>query len=54
MLNNRPLTYIGDDIQFPLLTQNLLVLGQAPIIPNKDPTGNENKDARKWHGRVEK
>ena len=42
--------YIGDDIQFPLLTPNLLVLCQAPIIPNEDPTDNENKDVRKRHG----
>ena len=43
--------YIGDDIQFPLLIPNLLVLCQAPIIPNEDPTYNENKGVKKRHGR---
>ena len=59
-LNSRSLTYI-EDIQFPVLIPNLLVLGLTPIIPNKDPTDTENKnyerdkskykDARKQHGR---
>ena len=43
-LNNRPLTFIEENIQFPVLTPNLLVLGQTPVISNKDPTGIENKD----------
>lgn len=43
------MTYIGDDIQFPLLIPNLLVLCQAPIIPNEDPTDNENKGVKKRH-----
>ena len=34
-LNNRPLTYIKEDIQFPVLTPNLLFLGQTPVIPTK-------------------
>ena len=41
------MTYIEKDIQFSVLTSNLLVLGQIPIITNEDPTDNENKDLRK-------
>ena len=35
--------YIEEDIQIPILTPNLLVLSQTPVIPNKDSTEIENK-----------
>ena len=34
-LNNRPLMYIDDDIQFPVLTPNILIHGQPITIPEK-------------------
>ena len=33
ILNNRPLVYIDDDIQFPVLTANILIHGQPITIP---------------------
>ena len=60
-LNNRPLTYIDEDIHFLVLKPNLLLLGQTPIISNKDPTDikikiyerdrSVYKDEMKWHRR---
>ena len=41
------MTYIEKDIQFSVLTSNLLVLGWIPIITNEDPTDNGNNDLRK-------
>ena len=48
-LNNRPLAYMEEDIEFPVLTPNSLVLGQQLIIPNKDPENAKEKDLRKHH-----
>ena len=36
-LNNRPLSYMEEDIDFPVLTPNSLLLGQQLIIPNENP-----------------
>ena len=44
VLNNRPFTYMEEDIDFPVLIPNSLVLGQQLIIPNKDPRNIEDKD----------
>ena len=43
-LINRPLTYIEEDIQFPVLTPKLLVSGQVRVIPNDDHIAIENKE----------
>ena len=40
------MTYVEEDKQFPVLTRNLLVLGQAPVIPNQNPTDIKNKDSQ--------
>ena len=37
------MTYIEEDIQFPVLTPNLLVLGQRPVISNKNHMDIESK-----------
>ena len=34
-LNNRPLMYVDDDIQFPVQTPNILIHGQPIIIPEE-------------------
>ena len=34
-LNNRPLMYTDDDIQFPVLTSNILIHGQPITIPEE-------------------
>ena len=34
-LKNQPLMYIDDDIQFPVLTPNILIQGQSITIPEE-------------------
>ena len=42
-LNNRPLTYVEDDIEYPILTPNTLVIGQNLMLPDKNlETGNKD------------
>ena len=41
------MTYIEAAIQFPVLAQNLLILGKTPVIPQEDTTDIETKDLRK-------
>ena len=53
-LNNRPLTYMEEDIEFPLLTSNSLVLDQQLIIPNEDTENIEDKDQRKCQKYIQK
>ena len=35
-LNNRPLTYLEDDVAFPVLTPNSLIFGQPTTLPEED------------------
>ena len=35
-LNNRPLSYVEDDIQLPVLTPNILFFGQNNLIPSEE------------------
>ena len=35
-LNNRPLSYVEDDIQLPILTPNALILGEINLIPTEE------------------
>ena len=37
-LNNRPLTYLEDDVAFPVLTPSSLILGQPTTLPEEDYT----------------
>ena len=46
-LNNRPLIYMEEDTEFPVLRPNSLVLGQQLIIPNEDPENIQDKDLQK-------
>ena len=46
-LNNRPLGYIEDDVELPVLTPNSLLSGQPNILPEMDPSGIEDADLRK-------
>ena len=50
-LNNRPLTYMEEDIE---LTPNLLVLDQQLIIPNEDSENIEDKVLRKRQKYIQK
>ena len=46
-LNNRPLGYVEDDAQLPLLTPNALQFGLPNSLPEEDPDSLENVDLRK-------
>ena len=46
-LNNRPLTYVEDDAEYPSLTPNTLVIGQNLMVPDKNlATGNKDLSKR--------
>ena len=42
-LNNRPLTYVEDGVEYPILTPNTLPIGQNLMLPNKN-LETENRD----------
>jgi hypothetical protein len=46
-LNSRPLCYVEDDVQLPLLTPNSMLFGQPNLIPQRDPNAIEDRDLRK-------
>ena len=46
-LNNRPLTYVEDDIQLPVLTPNTMMLGQPNLLPEDDVDSMEDGDPKK-------
>ena len=48
-LNNRPVTYIEDDIQYPILTPNSILFGQDTVILEEDPVKEGNRDSWKKH-----
>ena len=53
-LNKTPLTYMEEDIEFPVLTPNSVVLSQQPIIPNEDPENIKDRDIRKRQKHIQK
>ena len=46
-LNNRPLSYVEEDVQLPMLTPNALLFGQPNLLPEMDPDRMEEADLRK-------
>ena len=46
-LNNRPLSYLEDDVQIPTLTPNIMVFGMPHHPLSEDVEINENQDLRK-------
>jgi hypothetical protein len=46
-VNNRPLSYIEDDVQMPMLTPNSMQFVQPTQIPEEETAGVENIDLRK-------
>ena len=45
-LNNRPLCYVEDDVQLPVLTPSTMMFGQPKLIPEED-LDEEDVDLRK-------
>ena len=46
-LNNRPLSYVEDDVQFPVLTPNSMLFLNSNILPKLQPHNIEDADLRK-------
>ena len=46
-LNNRPLSYVEDDIELPILTPNSLLYGRANVVPELEPQRIVSIDLRK-------
>ena len=48
-INSRPLCYVEDDIEFPLLTPNIMLFGKPNVIPQQDPSTIEDRLAFPRH-----
>ena len=46
-LNNRPLSYVEDDIDLPVLTPNMMMFGPHVMVPESDPNDEETTDLRR-------
>ena len=46
-MNNRPLNYVEEDIQLPILTPNLLQFDRPNLLPETQSHQLENQDLRK-------
>ena len=46
-LNNRPLSYVEDDIDMPVLTPNTMMFGPYVNVPESDPADEEDADLRR-------
>ena len=53
-LNNKPLSYIEDDIQMPILTPNTMIYGIAISKVEEDVSSMEEKDLRKRARHIQK
>ena len=51
-LNNRPLSYVEDDHEMPILTPNVMSFGQRYSTPDEDPDNIGERDLRKIHPTV--
>ena len=52
-LNNRPLDYVEDDVQLPVLTPNSLMFNRPNQIPTQDYHNIEEAELRKSAKRIE-
>ena len=46
-INNRPLSYVEDDVQLPLLTPNVMLYDQPNLIPEPEADAVDDADLRK-------
>ena len=49
ILNNRPLAYIEEEIDYPILTPNSLILGRDVNLPHAAPHESESETIKKRH-----
>ena len=49
LLNNKPLTYIEEEINYPILTPNSLILGRDVNLPDAAPHESESETMKKRH-----
>ena len=54
ILNNRPLTYIEEEIDYPILTPNSLILGRDVNFPDPAPHESESETIKKRHKYVKR
>ena len=46
-VNNRPLSYVEDDVELPVLTPATMMYSQSNLLPEEDVDAVENVDLRK-------
>ena len=46
-VNNRPLSYVEDDVQLPILTPNLMMYGQSNVLPETEVDSIKETELRK-------
>ena len=46
-LNNRPLSYVENDVQLPVLTPNSMLFANSNVLSELDPIGIESNDVRR-------
>lgn len=46
-VNNRPLSYVEDDVQLPVLTPNIMMYSQPNLLPEEEVDSSEEVDLRK-------
>ena len=51
-VNNRPLSFVEDDVELPVLTSVAMMQVQSNLIPEEEADSVENEDLRKRAGYV--
>ena len=46
-LNNRPLTYVQDDVELSVLTPNLMITGESCVFPDEDSRSSEEEEMKR-------
>lgn len=46
-LNNRPLTYVEDDVELSVLTPNLMITGESCVLPDEESDSTEEEEMKR-------
>lgn len=46
-LNNRPLTYVEDDVELSVLTPNLMITGESYVLPDEESDSTEEEEMKR-------